>query len=284
MKKMYKTFIITIITLFFSQYVFSSETEKNSSELPAEKITNESTEFPAISLDNKNLIIFTKEKYNTPDIINTPLDYRIAISLFKKDVNKKIPIDLMPYWGGPGKIEDAFIHDFQNQSVLFVIFKSNSPESTGVPYSSDYYFVFAYNKTPKGVFLSSEKLFNYFGNGSDVTNIPLTNKAIDNNLTIDLPINAYTYPYKTKEEIIATLSNNLFMQWMNNNVIKATILRKTKLQEEPNYFDETQRYLIEGDKVSVKDITAGWLAIEYQNSKKGIIKGWIMCKDTDVCK
>lgn len=185
--------------------------------------------------------------------------------------------------GGPGKIEEAFIHHIQNQTVLFVIFKGNSAKSAGIPYSSDDYFVFPYEKTPKGDFVLNKKSFDYFGIGADVEDILLTNEAIDKNITIDMPINAYSYPYKTKKEVIAALSTNLFNDSMNNKVIIATILRKTKLQEVPTYCDETKKYLIAGDTVMVKNITAGWLYIEYQNAKKGTITGWIMCKDTDAC-
>lgn len=282
MKKRFNTFIVLVMLLFLSQHVFSEEIKQNSSKYLLEKITDQSTEYPAIFLDEENSILFTKEKFSSPDI-ETPFDYQIAISLFKKNINKKIPIDLLPYWGGPGKIEEAFIHHIQNQTVLFVLFKIDSPKSTGVPYSSDHYFVLPYEKTPEVDLVLNKKLFNYFGNGADVTDILLTDEAINKNITINLPINAYSYPYKTKKEVIAALSTNLFNDWMNNKVITATILRKTKLQEVPNYYDETKKYLIAGNTVMVKNITAGWLYIEYQNAKKGTITGWIMCKDTDAC-
>lgn len=270
--------VITILIGIFVyvQFSYAENSCDNINELKKELI------YQTLPINNNEVIFFERKQYNMQGA-EKPFDYRINIISFDCKSRDSQQIDLLPYWGGAGKIKDAFKIIWQGKVMFFVIFEAPSPSASDIPYSSDYFFVFAYEKGSNGKFELNEKVSKFLGSAADVTDLVLTDQAIESNYTGELPINAYSFPYKTKQEILSILKSDLFINWMEDKPITGKILQKTKLQKIANYNAHERRYLIKGDKFTVTNVTAGWLAIDYQNPKKGKIAGWIMCKDTDIC-
>lgn len=60
MKERSNTFIVLVMLLFLSQHVFSEQIKQNSNKYLLEKITDQSTEYPAIFFDEESSILFTR--------------------------------------------------------------------------------------------------------------------------------------------------------------------------------------------------------------------------------
>lgn len=229
--------------------------------------------YEPIIINNQNIIIFTIKGDSSSHVIqNETLElFRINCStgdteslglLMSQDVNK-------------GAVLTAVMHD----NKLFIIHYHSPPSGFGYMYANyRIYEVLAYSIS-KNTWVLDNKLTEYFGEGGDVINYNASDEASKQNLK-------FIFPYKTKQDIIEGLSNqqfDVYNKLANKEHVTGTIVRKTKLQEVANYFDDEKRYLIKGDRVNIIDTSAGWLLVEYNNPKKGIIKGWVMCVDTSIC-
>ena len=93
----------------------------------------------------------------------------------------------------------------------------------------------------------------------------------------------YIYPYKSESSIKTELNGSLFKGWKNKKITKGIVIRKTLLQDVPNYVQSENRYLINNDRFEVNGISGGWLNVTYKNMKNRKITGWILCKDTSIC-
>ena len=91
------------------------------------------------------------------------------------------------------------------------------------------------------------------------------------------------YPYEKKEDIQGELNSNFFKMWDEGIITNGKVLKKTFINEVPNYTSDNLGYLIKDDQFIVKDVSSKWLNIIYTNKKGKKITGWIDCNDTNVC-
>lgn len=171
-----------------------------------------------------------------------------------------------------------------HDNKLIIIYYDYPPRGFGDMYAGGYIYEVIVYSLQDNTWVPDKELTNYFGAGGDAIKYRVDDESIgDDSLREEL---MFVFPYKTEQDILAGFSDKLFkahQKLSNKEPVTATIVRKTKLQEVANYFDDVKRYLIKGDQFNVVDISGGWLSIEYNNPKKGIIKGWVICADTTLC-
>jgi len=188
-------------------------------------------------------------------------------------------IDEIDYFGEQGNIEDAFILTEQGTDILYILLKNPIDfNTTGIPYASDLFSTHRYIKTKNSFVIDNSKLRNFFGEGADVGTISEEGEILRGKEAIK-----YTYPYKNKLSIIDIITkDNLYNLWSKYNEIELEILESTMLQEVPNYIESEKRVVKKGTKVSLKDISGGWLLVEYKNHNNLSEVGWVVAYQTKI--
>ncbi|NUU38173.1 hypothetical protein HNQ83_24340 [Pseudomonas sp. C2B4] len=178
----------------------------------------------------------------------------------------------LPFLADPGEVRDVFTANVANgDNELFIIHSAPIRAYTGVNYGSDYFSVMAFHKN-EGGFTIDKKLTDYFGSGADVM------PPNDNEST---PI--YTYPFKTRHSVTSQLSSKNYLNWANDELLELTVNQKTYIYSFQAIAGITRMYLIKGDKITQKTISAGWIQFLYTTANKKEIHGWIPCKNADGC-
>lgn len=170
-----------------------------------------------------------------------------------------------PYAGTQGTITDAFFLPVEGgrEEMLFVIHRMEAPGTWDS--ISDIYSVSVIRRKGDALFLDKKRT-RFFDLGGDTVG--------------EQGRSTYTYPYKDKKTVEETVSSQLFSSIIADKKITGTILEKTFLYEgasEPLPQYSSKMYLIKGDRVLVKDSTAGWCKVSYQTKVKMITK-WAQCK------
>jgi hypothetical protein len=178
----------------------------------------------------------------------------------------------LPYVADPGEVRDIFTEQVEGgDRKLFVIHSAPIRAFTGAVYGSDYFSVMVFHKI--GDTYSADKVMTgYFGSGADVL-------ASDE----DQAKSVYTYPYKTRDLILAQLVSKNYLGWAKGELTDLVINKKTSIYSLTSPASVTKMYLVSGDKVKQESISAGWISILYITKKGKEIRGWVPCESVDGC-
>jgi len=172
-----------------------------------------------------------------------------------------------PYAWTKGKINDAFLLSVGggDEKILFVIHSIWTPRSWDPV--SDVYDV-SVIRLQDGALIRDQKLSRFFDMGGDFVDAQ------------ERP--TYIYPYKDKEAVEEAVRSPLFRVVHLSTPIEGVIQEKTFLYDdyggsELSLNNSKRMYLIKGDRVTVKDSTAGWCKILYAGKAKPITM-WAQCK------
>lgn len=94
----------------------------------------------------------------------------------------------------------------------------------------------------------------------------------------------HIYPYKTRESVQAMIDSYLFKLADTTTSLNGRIKRKTFLHRDTptsDSLEKTSSYLIENDKVQIKDTSIGWCQITFSSKTKSTT-AWIKCSDIDI--
>ncbi|WP_150539454.1 hypothetical protein [Actinobacillus vicugnae] len=203
-----------------------------------------------------------------------------GFSVVQNDKNSKKIIWVAPFLAQQPELSFAFFDEIKDRGNYLIVSIKIQPSynQTGIPYVGDY-FIYTAFRLDNGIYKLDEALSDFLGSGGDIYDIQDVNDS-----SVIEPKIIYIYPYKTEKEVRSALNSNLFKFWSlnRNEVIKGEIMRKTLLQDVPNYVQGEKRYLIKGDEFILKNISSKWLMIEYKKNKR-IITGWVRCIDTNIC-
>ncbi|WP_231676840.1 hypothetical protein [Pseudomonas quasicaspiana] len=196
----------------------------------------------------------------------------LGISFLDCNSSMKKFVARLPYVADPGKVKDAFVGNRgDDHEDVFVIHSAPIRAFTGVSYGSEYFSVIAFHKVAGGYALDS-RITAFFGSGADVV---LRGEDSDKPL--------YTYPYKSRSDVVAKLASEKYLKWLQGRPVKLEVIRKTYLYSSMAIAYKTKMYLIKGDRVGQEAVSAGWNYIVYKNAKGKEIKGWVLCEDVDGC-
>lgn len=226
--------------------------------------------YPSLAVDG-GWAVFGEMPLPKQEKVSNPV---MGLSLSFLDCSSGVSklISSLPYLTDPGQIQDAFIEGTENgHNELFVIHSVPIRSATGMGYASDYYTVLVFVKNGSG-FSSDQRLTDYFGRGADV---------IDPDDDADRFI--YSYPYKTKDSIVAKLKSKGYERWAGGTMSEFPVINKATIYSTQSTGSATKMYLVPGDKVDVEIISAGWVLMRYMTPNKREIKGWVMCSDLDGC-
>ena len=93
--------------------------------------------------------------------------YPINIRGQNCDLKNEVFIAELPFLGESGKIEDAFLEDFDfdGKPELFVIHRATIHSDTGVNYASDFFSILVFDKVGPLKYELNKKISRYFGEG-----------------------------------------------------------------------------------------------------------------------
>ncbi|WP_199031583.1 hypothetical protein [Ralstonia sp. ASV6] len=171
------------------------------------------------------------------------------------------------YDESPGEIVDAFtMHINQdNEDKIAIIQSIEIRNSLVEPNSSGKFYSVSIFDQSGSTLRRNERISEWFGEGySWLTN---GNKT-------------YKYPYTTRNPVQES-TKSPFAPLMNQEVsIPASMKHKSHLYNGPNAQDITNKYLINGDHVTVERKTGGWCQINYNGGKRPL-NMWVTCDTLD---
>ncbi|WP_321946977.1 hypothetical protein [Paraburkholderia sp. J10-1] len=189
-----------------------------------------------------------------------------AISLYYIS-NGNAPVKAMGrgllYDESPGKIVDSFplATDQDNNRIAVIhsvdVRQSLVEENSSGQFYSVSVFVIADNNLRR-----DERASDWFG--ADYS-------WISNNRRV-----TYVFPYQTKKDVRRAVDSSFASLMNGDKIISAKVKNKSYLFDLPSIKDETKKYLIAGDKVTVDKATAGWCQISYNGGKKAV-QMWLLC-------
>ncbi|MCO8309940.1 hypothetical protein [Pseudomonas mandelii] len=231
--------------------------------------SGKSDAFPALKAED-GFIVFNNEPLVDEGGQETE-DVAIGVE-FVPCVGNKKRIAGLPFLAATGTVKAAFFENSKTDGTpkLFIIHGVEIRSDTGVNYKGDYYSVHVFSRGAAG-YVRDDRLSNYFGAGGDITSEP-------GGLVL-----VYNFPYKTADEISKKINSNAYKQWVDGNVVKLTMNKKTPIYSSANLSDITKMYLIKGDIVLQEAVEAGWIQIMFKTAKGKEIRGWVQCVDTSSC-
>jgi len=188
----------------------------------------------------------------------------IAVYSVSKAEEPRLVYDFL-YAGTKGKINDVFFLPVEGGSdkMLFVLHSIRKPGPWETV--SDIYNV-SVIRFQDGALIRDQKLSRFFGMGGDFVDAQ------------ERP--TYIFPYKDKKSVEEAVRSPLFRVVHLSAPIEGVIREKTFLygsDSEPSMQSPKNMYLIKGDRVTVKDTTAGWCKVLYAGKAKPITV-WAQCK------
>jgi hypothetical protein len=207
------------------------------------------------------------------------LDYKTGVSIGVDSIslyyiaNGNAPVKVegggLLYDDTPGEIIDAFLLSVgrDRREKVFVIHSMEVRYSLAEPNSSGkFYSVLVFD--PVGSTLHrDERASDWFGAGyswlSDGRRI------------------IYKFPYQSKKDVRQAIDSPFALLANRGDRILVKVKFKSYLFEEPNIRSKTNKYLVEGDRATVDNVTAGWCQV---NGSRGTqsLKVWVMCDSLDV--
>ncbi len=219
------------------------------------------------------------DQFGSKVTFESPISEEDTIKVFQINNKDKRLIFEVPFLAQEPEIAFAFFEKLENKENYFILSQKIQPKynQTGIPYVGDYFLNTVF-KLNNGIYELDKNLSEFLGNGGDIYDI----RDIENENVLNPKI-IYTYPYKSEFSIRDELNNSLFKNWINKKITTGVVMRKTLLQDVPNYIQSEKRYLVKNDHFEVNGISGGWLKITYKNIKDKQFTGWVLCKDTSIC-
>jgi hypothetical protein len=211
----------------------------------------------------KACFVYTKAEVQIEEQLSRDPD-GISFYSITPSESPKLVFDF-PYAGTEGKISDAFVLPVSgvSEKMLFVLHRMETPRAWDAV--SDIYDVSVVRLGKDSWFLD-KNYTRFFDLGGDLVDE-------QGRLT-------YTYPYKDRSSIEGAVRSPLFYALVEGKEIMGTILEKAVLFDggsEPLQQSSTEIFLNDGERVLVKDSTAGWCKVFYQVKAKTDVK-WVQCK------
>ncbi|MDG2917352.1 hypothetical protein P7M46_04935 [Bisgaard Taxon 10/6] len=219
------------------------------------------------------------DQFGSKIIFESPMTEEDTIKVFQIENKDKRLIFEVPFLAQDPEIAFAFFEELENKENYLILSQKIQPtyNKTGIPYVGDYFLNYVF-KLNNGIYELDKNISDFLGNGGDIYDIrDIENENVSNPKVI------YTYPYKSESSIRSELNGSLFKDWKNKKITNGVVIRKTLLQDVPNYVQSEKRYLIKNDRFELNSISGGWLNITYKNMKNKKFTGWILCKDTSIC-
>lgn len=199
-------------------------------------------------------------------------DMGLSISFLNSSTGALEFVERLPYIADAGQIQDAFMaNTSEDAQELFLIHSVPFRASGGVSLGSDYFTVLAYRRE-NGSFVQDKALSEYFGSGADIIKF-----------RGNVESNIYTYPFKTRKDILRQLTRTSYRQWAAGMPITRTVGAKVPIYSMQSTSGETGMYLIKGDRVLQEKFSAGWVSIRYVTKKNKEIRGWVLCEGISGC-
>ncbi|EXB47228.1 hypothetical protein [Acinetobacter sp. 1000160] len=210
-----------------------------------------------------------KFKLNDSQCIGTQVN-DINLDVYITDCNKKIrKIDSIEVPDDIARVEYVFSKD----KKIYIAYSYNEDYrdySKNYNYVDKYFLINSYDCNENSYCKYNFLVSNYFGGGGDILNRK-TKKIV------------YNYPYSKKEFLIKEIQSKRFGEWFNGKLTNGKVVRKTFINDVNNFSTEHKGYLVKGDSFLVDEISSGWLRVKYKNKVGKITRGWINCKDTNIC-
>jgi len=199
-------------------------------------------------------------------------DMGLSISFLNSSTGALKFVERLPYIADAGQIQDAFMaNTSEDEQELFLIHSVAFRASGGVSLGSDYYTVLAYRRD-NGSFVQDKALSEYFGSGADIIKF-----------RGNVESHVYTYPFKTRKDILRQLTRASYRQWAPGVPITRTVGAKVPIYSMQSTSGDTGMYLIKGDRVLQEKFSAGWVSIRYVTKKNKEIRGWVLCEGIAGC-
>ncbi|WP_124921963.1 hypothetical protein [Burkholderia stagnalis] len=91
----------------------------------------------------------------------------------------------------------------------------------------------------------------------------------------------WKYPYQSRKDVRQAIDSPFALLMNGFNSIPVRVRSKTYLFDESSIRGRTKKYLIEGGRAMVGEVTAGWCKINYSGGAKPM-EMWLMCSALDV--
>lgn len=169
----------------------------------------------------------------------------------------------------PGQIVDAFVFDLgnANRDSLIVIQSMEIRGSLVEASSSGEFYSVAVFDQVGAVLRRNERASGWFGDGYS--------KLVSENGSI------YEFPYKSQKLIRQARSSAFASLMLSEGSIPVRVKIKSRLYDGPSVRDETRKYLVSGDNVTVDRATAGWCRVNYSGGRRPL-QMWLMCSALEV--
>lgn len=169
----------------------------------------------------------------------------------------------------PGEIMDAFSLTVgrDRREKVFVIHSFEVRNSLVEPDSSGKFYSVSVFEPIGNILRQDERSTDWFGVGygwlSDGRKI------------------VWKFPYQSRKDVRQAIDSPFALLMNGVNSIPVKVKSKAYLFDESSIRGRTKKYLIEGDRAMVKEVTAGWCKINYFGGAKPI-EMWLMCSALDV--
>ncbi|WP_156443094.1 hypothetical protein [Burkholderia sp. RF4-BP95] len=169
----------------------------------------------------------------------------------------------------PGEIVDAFSLeiDQSHRKKIFVIHSMEVRDSIAEQNSSGKFYSVDVFDLAGNILRRNERASDWFGAGYSF-------------LSDGVKI-TYNFPYLTKLDVRRAMESPFASLMSGDENIPVRVKFKSHLFELPNTGDKTRKYLIEGDRVTVEKVTAGWCKVKLSGGLKPL-KMWLMCSALEI--
>ncbi|WP_157658290.1 hypothetical protein [Burkholderia ubonensis] len=169
----------------------------------------------------------------------------------------------------PGSIVDAFplVVGRDHREKVFVIHNFEVRSSLEEPNSSGKFYSVSVFEVIGNILRQDERSTDWFGVGygwlSDGQKI------------------VWKFPYQSRKDVRQAIDSHFALLMDGGGSIPVKVKVKTYLFDEPNIRGGVSKYLVEGDRAVVEEVTAGWCKINYSGGAKAI-NMWLVCSALDV--
>jgi hypothetical protein len=169
----------------------------------------------------------------------------------------------------PGQVIDAFSLSVGSDHVekIFIIHSMEIRESLVEPNSSGKFYSVSVFEPIGSILRQDERSTDWFGAGyswlSDGRKI------------------VSKFPYRSRKDVRQAINSPFALLMSGGSSIPVKVKSKTYLFDESNIRGKTKKYLIEGDRAAVEEVTAGWCKISYAGDAKPI-RMWLMCSALEI--
>ncbi len=190
-----------------------------------------------------------------------------GISLYYA-ANGNVPVEAegrgLLYDDTPGEIIDAFSMRVgrDHREKVFVIHYFEVRHSLMEPNSSGKFYSVSVFDLVGNILRLDERSTDWFGVGYSWLS--------------DGQRRVWKFPYQSRKDVRQALDSNFASLMSDGEGVPVKVKSKAYLFDGSGIRNKTRKYLIEGDRVVVEEVTAGWCKINYSGGVKPI-RMWLMC-------